>query len=135
MLQTIRVCLLSAALVAGSGLLNAQYGPPGGPYRPEGVSGTIQKIHADLNAGYHSWHLSHGDMDRLRGAERHLHEFASRWRHGDFDKGKLDDAIASIQHVIDNNHLQGPERDNLWQDVSTLRQMREAYDRHEIGRW
>jgi hypothetical protein len=37
--------------------------------------------------------------------------------------------------VLDNNRLTGRERDALWSDVEQLRRMREAYDRHEIGRW
>ena len=43
--------------------------------------------------------------------------------------------VWSIQRVLDNNHLNGPERDALWGDAEQLRQMRESYDRHEIGRW
>jgi hypothetical protein len=45
----------------------------------------------------------------------------------------LDGSIGAIQHVLDDNHLRGGERDALWNDVGELRGMREAYDRHEIG--
>jgi hypothetical protein len=114
---------------------HAQYGPAGGPYQPDSVSSLIDKVHTDLNQGYDRWHLSHGDRERLNRAEKRLREFANDWRHGKFDKGDLDDSISAIQHVLDNNHLAGPERDALWSDVEQLRNMREAYDRHEIGDW
>jgi len=102
-------------------------------YRPEAVSRLVDRVHDDLNRGYEKWHLSGDDRGRLNGAEKRLREFASKWQGGKFDKGDLDDAIASIQHVLDNNHLSGPERDRLNDDVGELRAMRQAYDRHEIG--
>lgn len=126
---------ITGALVSFGTLARAQYGPPGGPYQPDSVSALVERVHTDLNRGYEQWHLSNGDRDRLNGAEKRLRDFSRDWRHGKFDKDDLDNAIASIQHVLDNNHLSGPERDALGQDVEHLRGMRQAYDRHEIGRW
>jgi hypothetical protein len=102
---------------------------------PDRVDALVERVHADLNHGYAVWRLSDGDRDRLNHAERELREFAKQWRRRKFDKDKLDDSIAAVQHVLDNNHLKGRERDDLWHDVSELRNMREAYDRHEIGSW
>jgi hypothetical protein len=135
MRQFLNVFLLTAAMVSFGPRAHAQYGAPNGPYQPDSVSGLIDKVHADLNDGYTHWHLGNGDRDRLNKAEKKLRGFAADWRHGKFDKGDLDDSIAAIQHVLDNNHLAGHERDALWNDTEQLRQMREAYDRHEIGRW
>ena len=135
MRQILHVFLLTAGMVMFGTLARAQYGPAGGPYQPDSVSSLVDKVHVDLNSGYGHWHLSGGDRDRLNHAEKRLRSFAADWRHGKFDKGDLDDSIAAIQHVLDNNHLSGPERDNLWNDTESLRRMREAYDRHEIGRW
>jgi hypothetical protein len=115
--------------------LSAQYGPRGGPYQPESVTALVDRVHEDLNRGYSEWHLSKGDRDRLNNAEKQLRNFERDWHHGKFDKGDLDTSIAAVQHVLDNNHLTGPARDALWNDVEQLRHMREAYDRHEIGRW
>jgi len=102
-------------------------------YDPESVSGLVDQVHTDLNRAYSSWHLSGGDRDRLNHAEKELREFAQKWSNHNFDKGQLDDAISGIQHVLDNNKLAGRERDAISDDVSQLRNMREAYDRHEIG--
>lgn len=131
----IRASLMTTAFAALQITVQAQWGPPGGPWRPERVTALIDRVHEDLNRGYATWRLGRGDRERLDHAEHELREFAVHWERGKFDKGNLDDAIGSIQHVLDNNHLNGRERDRLWEDVTRLRRMREAYDRHEIGRW
>ena len=102
-------------------------------YSPEAVTRLVDRVHDDLNRGYEKWHISSDDRGRLNGAEKKLRDFEKNWRSGKFDKGELDEAIASIQHVLDNNRLSGPERDALNDDVGELRAMRQAYDRHEIG--
>jgi hypothetical protein len=65
--------------------------------------------------------------------KKQLREFAQKWSKGKFYKGELDDAIAAVQHVLDNNKLSGRETDVLSDDIGRLRPMREAYDHHEIG--
>ncbi len=130
----LRTLLAGISLVTLTSLAQAQFGPPGGGrYRPESVSALIDRVHQDLNRGYAVWHLKHGDRDRLSHAERQLRAFARRWREGRFDKRNLDASIGAIQHVLNDNHLRGGERDALWNDAEELRRMREAYDRHEIG--
>jgi len=134
MRQLLSFCSL-VALTGALTLANAQYGPQNGPYQPGSVNALVERVHTDLNQGYEHWHLASGDRDRLNNAEKKLRGFAKDWEHAKFDKGELDDSISAIQHVLDNNHLAGAERDALWNDVESLRKMREAYDRHEIGRW
>lgn len=135
MRRALQICVLTAGLVSFGRFAYAQYGPPNGPYQPDSVTSMVDKVHTDLNQGYGHWHLARGDRDRFNNAEKKLRGFAADWRRGKFDKGDLDESIASIQHVLDNNHLEGPERDALGSDVEQLRQIRQAYDRHEIGRW
>ena len=128
------IVLLAGGIFLGvTGLVQAQFGREE-RYRPAAVSALVDRVHEDLDRGYRAWHLSESDRDRLTHAEHQLRDFARHWREGRFDKGALDDSIAAIQHVLDNNHLRGGERDALWNDVGELRHMREAYDRHEIGR-
>ena len=118
------------ALALGLGML-AQAQP--GRYDAPSVSALVDRVHVDLDNAYNAWHLKHSDRDRLNHAEKELRDFAQKWNRRKFDKGELDDAIAAIQHVLDNNHMNGRERDALSDDVSQLRGMREAYDRHELG--
>ncbi len=126
---------LALAVALSSGVSWAQYGPEGGPYHPEKIDALIDQIQVDLNHGYDVWKLKGDDRKRLNKAGEQLREFAKQWHHGKFDKGNLNDSINAIQKVLNDNHLSGPQRDALWQDVDQLRQMREAYDRHEIGSW
>ena len=127
--------LAAAALLALGIAAQAQYGAREGPYQPDRVDALVERVQADLNRGYNVWHLTRGERDRLNHAHHELREFAQRWHHAKFDKGRLDDAISAVQHVLDRNNLRGPERDALWEDVGNLRRMREAYERREIGRW
>jgi hypothetical protein len=108
-----------------------------GAWPPDRVSGLVRHVHEDLNRGYHSgWRFNDHDRGRLNHAEGRLHEFAEKWHdQGRFDLHDLDHAIGDIQHVVDDNHMSGGERDALWHDLEDLRHMRDAYERHEIGRW
>jgi hypothetical protein len=133
MKQVLGLLLAGVSLVAMASVARAQFGPPNGRYQPQSISALIARVHEDLNHGYAVWHLSHGDRDRLTHAERQLRDFAKHWERGKFDKRNLDGAIGAVQHVLNDNHLAGRERDALFNDVEELRRMREAYDRHEIG--
>jgi hypothetical protein len=123
--------LITGALLIFGTLAQAQYGPRD-RYEPRSVSGLVDRVHEDLNRSYEGWHFTHGDRNRLDHAEHELRDFAKQWYRGRFDKGELDEAIASIQHVVDNNHMPERQRDALYDDLAQLRGMREAYDRHEI---
>jgi hypothetical protein len=131
-MHRLSVAVFGVMLLAfSSALAYGQFEKP--RYDPDSVSALVEQVHTDLNRAYSSWHLSGGDRDRLNHAEKELREFAHKWSNHNFDKGQLDDAISSIQHVLDNNKLPGRERDAISSDVDQLRSMREAYDRHEIG--
>lgn len=123
----------AAAVVLAFGLQLGQAQYPGADYSARWVNGLIGRVHEDLNRAYGSWRFSRGDRDRLNSAERELREFARKWSRGHFDKGELDDSIASIQHVVDNNHMPPGNRDALIDDLGRLRGMRQAYDDHQIG--
>jgi hypothetical protein len=122
----------AAALFVFAPLSKAQFGP-NNLYSPSEVSALVDRVHEDLNRAYSAWHVSDSERDRLNHAEKELREFADKWSKTQFDKGKLDDAIDAIQHVLDSNKLPGRERDALSDDVERLRRMRTAYERHEIG--
>lgn len=129
-----RLCttiLVSASVLSMGSLAFAQFeNPP--EYSPHAVDALVDQVHSDLNHAYGVWHLKNGDRDRLNNAEKQLREFAQKWDNHHFDKGDLDDAIGAIQHVLNDNRLEGRDRDAISDDVNRLRNMREAYDRHEI---
>ena len=125
--NTVSVLVLAICI----SVANAQF--ERGHYDPHSVSGLVDQVHSDLDRAYGGFRLSGDDRGRLNHAEKELREFAQKWDGHNFDKGLLDDAIGSIQHVLDNNKLPQRDRDAISDDVSELRRMREAYDRHEIG--
>jgi hypothetical protein len=132
MQRSVNIALITGALLIFGTLAQAQYGPRE-RYAPRSVSGLVRKVHVDLNQSYEGWRFTSGDRRRLDHAEHQLRDFARQWNRGRFDKGELDEAIESIQHVVDNNHMPERHRNVLNNDLAELRGMREAYDRHEIG--
>jgi hypothetical protein len=133
MQRSVNGALITGALLIFGTLAQAQYGPRE-RYQPRSVSGLVDRVHEDLNRSYErGWRFTQGERKRLDHAEHELRDFAKQWDRGRFDKGELDEAIASIQHVVDNNHLPPRQRDALYDDLEQLRGMREAYNRHEIG--
>lgn len=132
MQRLVSCALITAGLLVFGTLGQAQYGPQG-RYAPRSVSALIDRVHADLNRSYSGWRFSRADRSRLNRAEKELRDFSRKWNRGRFDKDELDQAIESIQHVIDNNRMPPRDRDALLNDVAQLRGLREAYDRHEIG--
>jgi hypothetical protein len=131
-MNVIKSIYLAATLLLGSGMLAQAQFAPTAKYDPASVSDLVGRVHVDLNHAYGGFHFTSGDRDRLNHAEKELRDFSMKWNRGSFEKDELDDAIASVQHVLDNNHLPVVDRDSLSSDVSQLRRMREAYDRHEI---
>jgi hypothetical protein len=101
-------------------------------YSPNQVSALVDRVHQDLNHAYGVRHFSEADRDRLNNAEKQLREFAQKWSKLKFDRAELDSAIGAMQHVLDENRLPAESRDALSDDMSRLRQMRDAYDHHDI---
>lgn len=126
-----RFSYLLATLLAGATLTYSQF-DSGPKYDAGAVSALVDRVHTDLNHAYGMWHFSNGDRDRLNHAEKELREFAGKWDHGKFDKGELNGAVDSIQRVLDDNRMPSQDRDAISNDLSQLRKMREAYERHEI---
>lgn len=122
--------LLTVTLSLGTA--QAQYGR----WEPREVHHLIDRVHEDLNRAYNSWRVGPRERHRLDAAEAQLNHFARDWEHRRFDREDLDGAIGSIQRVADENHMPPELRNELYRDLGRLREMRAAYERHEIGyRW
>jgi hypothetical protein len=130
MKHVVAFAIASGLLLTGIG--RAQFGP-GPKYEPNEVTALVDQVHTDLNHAYGVWHFSDDDRERLNRAEKDSREFAQKWAKGKFDKGQLDGVISSIQHVLDNNKMPEDARDAISKDLAQLRNMRTAYDHHEIG--
>ncbi len=80
--------------------------------------------HLERIASYESRWASGHERERLDHAMRHLSEFEARYERGHFDRGRLDDAIHDVQHVVDHNPLDSNARRILVDDLARLRAFR-----------
>lgn len=126
------IAFVAAMLLVCGTAVPAQF-DGGARYNAHSVSALVDRVHTDLDHAYRVKHFSNDDRERLNHAEKELREFAQTWDKGKFDVGRLDDAIGSVQHVLDNNKLPEGERAPLSDDVTQLRRMREAYKNHDIA--
>ena len=105
---------------------HAQYAPQY-TYRAEHrrpVDATIRDL--QQIAPYNTF--SGKESKRFDNAITHLTQFEGRLQSRYFDKGKLDDGIGDVQHILDNNRLDAQARQILNRDVWELRRLRANYD-------
>jgi hypothetical protein len=94
--------------------------PDRGPVSP--VDMTVR--HLESLANRTGRFTSGRERSRYDNAIRHLSQFQDRYYRGDFDKGRLDEAISDVQNVVDHNPLDGRARNMLWNDLNQLRGFR-----------
>ena len=125
------IAFVTVMLLAYGPVAHAQF-EDGPRYDAHSVSALVDRVHTDLDHAYGVWHFSKDDREHLNRAEKELREFSQTWDKGKFDVGRLDNAIGSIQHVLDSNKLPEGDRTAISDDVTQLHRMREAYKNHDI---
>ncbi|HEY1206575.1 MAG: hypothetical protein ABSH46_08725 [Bryobacteraceae bacterium] len=115
---------LSAAVLCP--MAHAQNGDAGqsGPYdRARTLIGRVQQ---DLDRAQKMAPVAGKQQERYENAHRHLSQFDDKLSQGEFDKGKLDDAIDDVGSVLKNNVVSSQSRAKLRDDLDDLRAMRTA---------
>lgn len=79
----------------------------------------LGQVRADLNRAESASYPNGGDRHRFNKVREELNEFQRSGR-----KGELDDAISSLQRVVNKNRLDDQARDVLNQDLYQLREFR-----------
>jgi hypothetical protein len=88
-------------------------------------SDVIQVVESHLQrAASHNRYFNNKEAQRFDNAMRHLSEFDSRLRRGQFDTRSLDRAIDDVNNVVRHNSLDYRERDILIGDLGRLRDFR-----------
>ena len=64
------------------------------------------------------------ERERVDNARKHLSDFDRNLSQDKFDKDRLDSAIDDVKNVIENNTLEGRDRDALTADLKDLRRVR-----------
>jgi hypothetical protein len=138
-MNTIKIAVVG--LLALGGLAHAQpgyrqpgYQQPGyqqpGYRQPDprqygnGQQNTVDQVLQDLNRASQRTRMDSRDFNRVTDISRTLQQFQFKWAQGKFDKGKLDHAIETLQHLADSNRLPQQERSMFYNDANNLRQFR-----------
>ena len=124
-MKTIKI-VLAGALALGT-FVHAQpgYRQPNYGYRNGGNSQyVIDQVLNNLNRASQRTRMDSRDFSRVTDISRTLQDFQYRWAQGRFDKGKLDHAIETLQHLADSNRLPQQLRSVFYRDVNDLREFR-----------
>jgi Skp family chaperone for outer membrane proteins len=113
-----RIILAVALLITATTLLSAQERRE---VREEVLCQTVQN---DLQHATHYTRLKGKERERVDNALRSLSEFDQKFSRGDFDKGKLDQAIEDLKNVVEHNPLSAEDRSILNEDLARLRDFR-----------
>src|SRR5262252_1685800 len=81
-------------------------------------------LQADLSRAQRSRYLRGDDLGRFDRAHREVGQFSAKWERGVFDPREMDQAIASVQRVVDIPSLRRDDRDLLREDLRRMRDFR-----------
>ncbi len=124
--------------LAGSSLLlfgltadAQQYPPPSGYFDQAHTADRARffdRVRADLDRAESSASSFTGDTGRIDRVRDAVSVFQRKMDDGNYDPRALDDAIVSVQRVLDNNTLYVGARTALNDDLARLRDMRDRLD-------
>jgi hypothetical protein len=86
----------------------------------------VGRVQEDLRRAVDFTRNNEKERVRYENTQHHLSEFDRQLRRDHFDKGKLDQAIDDLKHVVQNNTLEPHDRDALAADLSDLRTLRDV---------
>ena len=81
------------------------------------------------NAAANAWLDGH-ERKHFEKAAKSLQAFEYRRAQGKFDRGKLDEAIQSLEHLANADRISDRDRDLLARDIQNLRQFRTSGGRY-----
>jgi hypothetical protein len=93
----------------------------------------VDRLMYDLNRAESNARLDWGDRRRFDKARQEIAQFERKWSAGRFDRRELDQAIASVQRVVDSRSLNYRDRAALNEDLNRLREFRATSGRYSYG--
>lgn len=88
----------------------------------------FEKIRADLYSAQTNAYPNYlGDGARFDVARTELQQLESNWDHGHYDSRQMENSVAAIQMVLNDNRLMGHDRDVLNADLARLLDFRTEY--------
>ena len=107
---------------------------PAGEYRDRFFQGEawrrsfFQRVREDVEHLEHSTIPFTGDRARLGRTAMELNELQEKLAQGRYDERQLDDVMAALSSVVQNNRLSDRDRDVLNDDLRRMREFRERHD-------
>jgi len=92
--------------------------------RYDNARGLVSRVQNDLRRAERFTPPSEKERERYHNPQHHLSEFDQKLSEGQFDKGKLDQAIDDVKNVVENNTLSPTDRDVLSRGLRDLRELR-----------
>lgn len=92
-----------------------------------GLRDLVAKTQEDLRRASEFMRSKNKERERYEKAQRALSEFDRKLAKGDFDKGKLDEALDELKEVVKDNTLESRDRDALTTDLAALRAVKELH--------
>jgi hypothetical protein len=82
------------------------------------------RLQDDLARAERDRYLRGDDLRKFDRARREVGEFQAKWSRGIFDPREMDEAIASVQRVVDIPALRRDHREALREDLRRMREFR-----------
>jgi hypothetical protein len=92
-----------------------------------GLRDLVAKTQEDLKRASEFMRSKNKERTRYEKAQHALSEFDRKLAKGDFDKGKLDEALDELKEVVKDNTLESRDRDALTTDLAALRAVKELH--------
>jgi hypothetical protein len=136
MRQLLRKSLAGAGLVVLMAMGASAQGPyrggdpnyrGGRDFREPGRLG-IERVMSDLDRAQSNSRFDRGDRGRFDRARKEVFDFQRKWSAGRYDRRELDQAIASVQRVVELRSIHARDRAALMEDVSRMREFRGGFN-------
>lgn len=97
-----------------------------GTYGTRGSGNVVGRALNNLNVAASNSRADGHERGHFNKAQQELSTFQSRWAQGQFDTGRLDNAVSAIEHLVNSDQLNARDRSVLANDLATLRQFRNS---------
>jgi hypothetical protein len=84
----------------------------------------MERVMSDLNRAESNSRLDRGDRKRFDRARQEVAQFERKWSNGRYDRRELDQAIDSVQRVVDARSVNYRDRAALIDDLNRMREFR-----------
>jgi hypothetical protein len=84
----------------------------------------MDRLMADLDRAQANSRFDRGDRGRFARARKEIYDFQRKFAAGRYDRRELDQAIGSVQRVVDLASINRRDRAVLMEDLSRMREFR-----------